>query len=335
MCDQHETTPTPPPTGLGRRTLIRGAGGLLVAGGVATATAQSAFAATSQNGWPAGTSSQVPLSSLAVGAATFPSGVRTGDVYTVLRYVAVQFNSTVEALYSPGCWGHNYREISGSTTLSNHSSGTAIDCNAPDHPLGASGTFTSGQVAAIRTILNRCNGVVRWGGDYSGRKDEMHFEINVPPGDSRLPALAASLGGGGGGTPPPSSWSVVRKGDSGYRVSAVQHLLRQRGYSLSADGIFGTGTESTVKSFQSSRGLTADGIVGTNTWNALIVTVQQGSQGEAVYGVQKCLTGKGFSTTADGIFGSGTDSKVRSFQSSRSLVVDGIVGSDTWQALTA
>ncbi|NHA68366.1 M15 family metallopeptidase, partial [Phycicoccus sp. CMS6Z-2] len=141
MCDEHTThDPTPEPQRrLARRHLLRGAGGLLVAGGVGAATAEGALAATSQNGWPAGTSSQVPLATLSVGAATFPAGVRTGDVYTVLRYVAVQFNATVEALYSPGCWGHSYREISGSTTLSNHSSGTAIDCNAPDHPLGAVG----------------------------------------------------------------------------------------------------------------------------------------------------------------------------------------------------
>ncbi len=270
-----------------------------------------------------------------MGAATFPAGVRAGDVYTVLRYVAVQFNATVEALYSPGCWGHNYREISGSTSLSNHASGTAIDCNAPDHPLGAAGTFSAAQVSAIRTILTRCNGVVRWGGDYSSRKDEMHFEINVAPGDSRLPALAASLGGGGGTPTPPSGWTLVRQGDTGFRVSAVQHLLRQRSYSLSADGVFGSGTATVVRSFQTSRGLSADGIVGQDTWTALIVNVQSGSQGEAVIGVQKCLTARGYSTGADGIFGSGTDTQVRAFQRSRGLPDDGIVGSNTWQALTA
>ena len=344
MCEHHHPTtdldlcgqpPEATRSPLGRRTLLRGAGGILLTGGVVVAGAEGAFAATSQNGWTAGTSSQIPLSSLAVGAATFPAGVRTGDVYTVLRYVAMQFNATVEALYSPGCWGHNYREISGSSSLSNHASGTAIDVNAPDHPLGASGTFTSAQVSAIRTILTRCNGVVRWGGDYSSRKDEMHFEINVPPGDSRLPALAASLGGGGGNPTPPSGWTIVRQGDSGFRVSAVQHLLRQRGYSLSADGIFGSGTASVVRSFQTSSGLSADGIVGQDTWTALIVNVQYGSQGEAVYGVQKCLSAKGYSTGADGIFGTGTDAQVRAFQRSRGLPDDGIVGSNTWQALTA
>ena len=337
MCDQHgpDTPTTDRSGGLGRRTLLRGAGGLLLAGGGLAAAAPSAVAATSQNGWTAGYSNQIPLSSLSVGAASFPAGVRSGDVYTVLRYVARRVDTEVEALYSPGCWGHNYREISGSTNLSNHSSGTAIDCNAPDHPLGASGTFTSAQVAAIRSILSACNGVVRWGGDSSGRKDEMHFEINVPPGDARLATLAAGLGGGGGTPAPPASWALVRRGDSGFRVKDVQYLLQGRGYSLSADGIFGAGTESTVKSFQSSRGLSADGIVGTNTWTALVVTVRSGSSGDPVRAVQTSLTAKGYSTSVDGIFGSGTESRVRSFQSARSLVVDGIVGENTWQALTA
>src|SRR5690606_29878512 len=40
-----------------------------------------------------------------------------------------------------------------------------------------SGTFTKTQVAAIRKILAEAGGCVRWGGDYIGRKDEMHFEI--------------------------------------------------------------------------------------------------------------------------------------------------------------
>ena len=226
MCDLHET-PSPPPAGAS--AAARSSAGPAVSSSPAGPSVPPRRAPPRRPPRTAGrpappARSRSPHSA----SARRPSrpGVRTGDVYTVLRYVAVQVNSTVEALYSPGCWGHNYREISGSTTLSNHASGTAIDVNAPDHPLGASGTFTSAQVSAIRTILTRCNGVVRWGGDYSGRKDEMHFEINVGPGDSRLSTLAASLGGGGGGTPPPSSWPLVRRGDSGFRVTDVQHLLR-------------------------------------------------------------------------------------------------------------
>ena len=68
----------------------------------------------------------------------------------------------VEALVDGWCWGHAYREISGSTTLSNHASGTAIDINAPRHPLGASGTFSSTQVSRIRSILSWSFIVLGW-----------------------------------------------------------------------------------------------------------------------------------------------------------------------------
>src|SRR6476661_1168439 len=228
MCELHETASP----SVGRRTLLRGAGGLLIGGGLLSATATAAQAATSQNGWSAGSSSVVPLSTLSVGAATFPAGVRRGDVHVVLGYVARRFDREVEALVKGWCWGHSYRAISGSTTLSNHSSGTAIDLNAPRHPLGRSGTFTATQRSHIRSILDACNGVVRWGGDYSGRKDEMHFEINVRPGDARLAALAKRLGGGGGGTPAPApiawatAWSARRRGRRSSRPSSAGGAAR-------------------------------------------------------------------------------------------------------------
>lgn len=329
MCEHHEQ-PTSSP--IARRTLIRGAGGLLIGGGLVTATAATASAATSQNGWTAGYSNQIPLSALVVGPADFPAGVRTGQVHTILGYVASRMHNEVEALVDGWCWGHAYREISGSTTLSNHASGTAIDINAPRHPLGASGTFSSTQVSRIRSILTYCEGVVRWGGDYSTRKDEMHFEINVPPGDSRLTTLVNKITGGTYSTT--QTWTTVQRGASGFRVTAIQHLLRARGYSLTVDGSFGAITEGKVIAFQQSRGLVADGIVGPKTWGALVITCKEGSTGEAVIAIQKLLTYRGYSLTADGSFGPITESKVVAFQNSRNLYPDGIVGPVTWSRLT-
>jgi hypothetical protein len=115
---------------------------------------------------------------------TLPQGVRRGDVATVLLFVAERFHHTVEPLHAHQCWGYAYRKIRGSSSvLSNHASGTAIDLNAPAHPLGARGTLTREKVAAIRRILAFCDGTVRWGGDYRHRKDEMHFEIVRPAAD--------------------------------------------------------------------------------------------------------------------------------------------------------
>jgi len=74
-------------------------------------------------------------------------------------------------------WGYAERPIRGGTSLSNHASGSAIDLNALRHPLGASGTFQAWQVQRIRRWLRTRHYCVRWGGDYSRRKDEMHWEI--------------------------------------------------------------------------------------------------------------------------------------------------------------
>lgn len=63
---------------------------------------------------------------------------------------------------------------------------------------------------------------------------------------------------------------VLKKGLTGAEVVQLQQLLAGLGYTgISADGVFGTGTEAAVMDFQSKHGLTADGIVGDKTWALL------------------------------------------------------------------
>jgi hypothetical protein len=88
-------------------------------------------------------------------------------------------------------WGYAFRNIRGVTEkLSNHASGTAIDLNAPKHPLGAVGTFPAEKVPMIRALAKKYG--LRWGGDYVNRKDEMHFEIDITP--VKAAALIIKLG---------------------------------------------------------------------------------------------------------------------------------------------
>lgn len=107
--------------------------------------------------------------------------VKPGDVHTVFDYLCQRFNDEVEPIRKDWSWGWAYRKIRGSSKVSNHAKAIAIDLNAPAHPLGKRGTFSALQVLRIRSILRDLDGVVRWGGDYRTRKDEMHFEINVSP----------------------------------------------------------------------------------------------------------------------------------------------------------
>lgn len=63
---------------------------------------------------------------------------------------------------------------------------------------------------------------------------------------------------------------VLRLGDRGSDVIALQQLLIVAGYSLIiADGDFGLSTNAAVKSFQEEHGLPADGVVGAQTIAAL------------------------------------------------------------------
>jgi hypothetical protein len=62
---------------------------------------------------------------------------------------------------------------------------------------------------------------------------------------------------------------VMRRGHRGWDVAALQFLLTRRGFRTSVDGGFGPLTESAVRRFQSSRGLTADGLAGLATIRAV------------------------------------------------------------------
>ncbi|MEA5573145.1 peptidoglycan-binding domain-containing protein [Calothrix sp. UHCC 0171] len=63
-------------------------------------------------------------------------------------------------------------------------------------------------------------------------------------------------------------------------------------------------------------------------------TLRFGDFGQSVRVLQRLLRSNGYPISIDGSFGPVTESAVRAFQSRRGLVVDGIVGSRTWNELT-
>ncbi len=202
----------------------------------------------SQNGWPASSDrASIGVTAFIVEGVSFPGGVKAGDVVTVLGYVARQVHHRVESLVGGWCWGHNFRPVTGGGAVSNHGSGTAIDINAPRHPYGATNTFNSTQRATIRAILAEVDRVVRWGGDYVGTRDDMHFEINA--GAAAVATVANRLR-----TPQPqppqededmSQWILAQEADSPRvwlgnlihrrhipnpeTLADVQHWIRTRG----------------------------------------------------------------------------------------------------------
>ena len=104
------------------------------------------------------------------------------DAAKLLAYVAVRFDKEVSPLRlnnKPGFQddgGYNFRKIDGSTKFSNHASGTAIDLNWQKFPMFRR-NMSKKQVAACQAIAADCEGLIRWGGDYTRAVDQMHFEI--------------------------------------------------------------------------------------------------------------------------------------------------------------
>lgn len=126
--------------------------------------------------------------------------LRDGSAGFLLADFALWYHRNIEKI-NRGVWdewGWAPRDIRGSDEISNHASGTAEDLNATKHPLGVGGTFMfkvrhvvrRGGKRRVRRIYawakihiilrTRYRGIIRWGGDYSGRVDSMHFEINRP-----------------------------------------------------------------------------------------------------------------------------------------------------------
>lgn len=139
-----------------------------------------------------------------------------------------------------------------------------------------------------------------------------------------------------------SVYPLLRQGSRNNFVYLLQFILNNSfGYNLSVDGIFGNNTLSAVRDFQSNNGLTVDGLVGNNTWTYLLnlppyPLLREGSRSSYVRFLQNLLQSKFIPTgNIDGIFGSQTLNAVRAFQQENNLTVDGIVGDNTWNALTS
>lgn len=228
----------------------------------------------SQNGFSA--NNPTVIASYTVPGTNIRVALRSGDVSVILLELLKRYHKTVEPLRQSDTGGYAPRNIRGATVLSNHASGTAVDARWRDHPLGARGTYSPAQVRAIRAILSYMGGVVRWGGDYQSRKDEMHFEIvgnltqvrtlaNKIRRDNARPAEKPK---------PAAKPFELKRGSKGAAVKALQTGMNRvfPGYAatpLKVDGDFGPGTERAVKEFQGRVGIKQDGIVGPNTRNQL------------------------------------------------------------------
>lgn len=114
-----------------------------------------------------------------------PDGVRLPVRTEIAKLVALLCAETERLGYNlrPGeCWGYACRKIRGSSTWSNHAWGLAVDLNAPENPMGP----RNGKIRQYPKVIALWKSYgFRWGGDYSGRADDMHMEFVGTPSDAK------------------------------------------------------------------------------------------------------------------------------------------------------
>lgn len=166
---------------------------------------------------------------------------------------------------------------------------------------------------------------------------------------------------------------VLKQGDRGAEVTAVQRRLRDLGYfNGQLTGYFGRATKEAVSRFQQAYLIQPDGIVGSETQSALFGSatatsqffqndslglppppplsgssfpgrfnpipsaqiLRLGDRGPEVTNLQQELRQRGFNPgRVDGVYGFQTQEAVRQFQRTRGLLDDGIAGGETLTAL--
>jgi murein DD-endopeptidase MepM/ murein hydrolase activator NlpD len=139
-------------------------------------------------------------------------------------------------------------------------------------PTGAASAYSKPKVAALQVALKALN---HYGGSIDGIRGPKTIAATKRFQRKRRLAADGVVGPktrralGKRGRPKLGS-RVMRKGQRGWDVAGLQFMLRKRGFSPgSVDGGFGPRTYSSVRRFQSARGLTVDGIVGSATLSAL------------------------------------------------------------------
>ena len=149
--------------------------------------------------------------------------------------------------------------------------------------------------------------------------------------------------------------------DTRAAISAIQKLLRDAGYDIKPDGIYGNETYNAVRSFQSEVGLPSTGSVDLDTFEALVKAssgevkyrcvvippstleggvISPGDQSAVVVIIQSML--KTLAVIYDfedieltGIYDAATEAAIRDIQRTNRLPLTGRVDPATWNAIVA
>lgn len=212
------------------------------------------------------------------------------------------------------------------------------------------GTYTEAAVpsALWSSLVELCSYMVsQYGieaGEIYGHRD---FMATACPGEvlyARLPELREQVGvRTGSPVVQPVTWPLLAPGASGDVVSALQLLLRARGFEVPVDGVFDVATQRAAGVVVRRRGaaegsclasrVVEPGLFGGAAWLEVTPELVRGAEGDAVRAAQVLLVSRGVSVSVDGVFGDSLVSAVREFRVSRGLVASGVVDAVLWRWL--
>lgn len=148
----------------------------------------------SQNGWPASQNPEaIKIKSYLIPGTDIKVRVAEAAAPLLINFAA-EFNERVEKIDKGELddWGFAFRLVRGSEdSLSNHSSGSALDLNARRHPLGKRDTFTPEQRKVLDELCAKYK--LRGGYTYKNRADDMHFEVIISPKEAQKHAKSLGL----------------------------------------------------------------------------------------------------------------------------------------------
>lgn len=175
-------------------------------------------------------------------------------------------------------WGYAHRKIRGRNEWSNHAWGLAADFNAIRNPM-TDRLVTEFTPSWVRNLLKgKYRNLIRWGGDYSSRKDAMHFEWMGTVQQARN--LSAALKKKPAPSPTPvkghnHEMPTLRRGAQGDAVRDLQGHLNYafRAYAdiapLPIDGDYGSRTEIRLREWCKRTGIRVSSTVDATAWNRL------------------------------------------------------------------